>query len=134
MWSRPIVPTLAMLLLSYEDEYHSDEHTGEKQGFFRRYQQKFEHAFETFREGYRNALQLALESSTMFVALFLGFCLLSTTLVFVLGGGFFPKGGRGQAPLHMRARPGLRIEEPARLADQVNQTIRQIIPQNELET
>src|ERR1700757_3856348 len=134
MWSRTIVPTLAMYLLSSEDEYHADEHVGEKQGFLRRYQQGFEHAFETFREGYRNALHLALESSTLFVTLFLAFCLLSTTLVFVLGRDFFPKVDAGQIRLHMRARTGLRIEETARLADQVNQTIRQIIPQNELET
>jgi multidrug efflux pump subunit AcrB len=134
MWSRTIVPTMAMYLLSSEDEYHSDEHVGEKQGFFRRYQQKFEHAFETFREGYRNALHLALESSTTFVAVFLGFCLLSTALVVVLGRDFFPKVDAGQIRLHMRARTGLRIEETARLADQVNQTIRQVIPQDELVT
>jgi multidrug efflux pump subunit AcrB len=125
---------MAMYLLSSEDEYHSDEHVGEKQGFFRRYQQKFEHAFETFREGYRNALHLALESSTTFVAVFLGFCLLSTALVVVLGRDFFPKVDAGQIRLHMRARTGLRIEETARLADQVNQTIRQVIPQDELVT
>src|SRR5262249_56928164 len=59
MWSRTIVPTLAMYLLSAEDEYHAEEHEGEKQGFFRRYQQKFEHAFETLREHYSNALTSA---------------------------------------------------------------------------
>src|SRR6266436_1134235 len=134
MWWRTIVPTMAMYLLSSEDEYHPEEHIGERQGFLRRYQQKFEHAFETFREGYRNALHLALESSTMFIVLFLGFCLLSTTLAFFLGRDFFPKVDAGQIRLHMRARTGLRIEETARLADQVNQTIRQVIPQNELET
>ena len=53
MWSRTIVPTLAMYLLSSEDEYIAEEHVGEKQGFFRRYQQSFEHAFERFRSGYR---------------------------------------------------------------------------------
>jgi len=37
MWSRTIVPTLAMYLLSSEDEYHAEEHIGEKMGFFRRY-------------------------------------------------------------------------------------------------
>src|SRR5712664_365321 len=37
MWSRTIVPTLAMYLLSSEDEYHGEEHVGEKMGFFRRY-------------------------------------------------------------------------------------------------
>ena len=40
----------------------------------------------------------------------------------------------GQIRLHMRARTGLRIEETARLADQVNQTVRQVIPQDELVT
>src|SRR5713226_9534880 len=134
MSSRTIVPTLAMYLLSSEDEYHAEEHIGEKQGFFRRYQQKFEHAFETFREGYRNALQASLNVSGLFCALFFGFCVLSGGLVFVLGRDFFPKVDAGQIRLHMRARTGLRIEETARLADQINQTIRQIIPQNELVT
>src|SRR5260370_36409855 len=99
-----------------------------------RYQQKFEQAFESFRDGYRNALQTALESSRLFVAIFLSFCVLSTMLVFVLGRDFFPKVDAGQIRLHMRARTGLRIEETARLADQVNQTIHQVIPQNELVT
>src|SRR2546421_147308 len=134
MWSRTIVPTLAMYLLSSEDEYHADEHAGERQGFLRRYQQKFEHAFERFREGYRNALHSALESSTAFVAIFLGFCLLSTLLAFVLGRDFFPKVDAGQIRLHMRARTGLRIEETARLADQVNGVIRETIPKDELTT
>ena len=134
MWSRTIVPTLAMYLLSADDEYHAEEHVGEHQGFFRRIQQKFEHTFESFREGYREALQSALESSGRFSAAFLAFCALSTLLVFVLGRDFFPKVDAGQIRLHMRARTGLRIEETARLADQVNQTVRQVIPQNELVT
>ena len=134
MWSRTIVPTLAMYLLSAEDEYHAEEHAGESQGFFRRIQQKFEHAFENFREGYRDALQTALDSSRLFVVIFLAFCVLSTMLAFVLGRDFFPKVDAGQIRLHMRARTGLRIEESARLADQVNQTIHQVIPENELVT
>jgi multidrug efflux pump subunit AcrB len=134
MWSRTIVPTLAMYLLSADDEYHAEEHSGEKQGFFRRIQQRFEHAFENLREGYRNALHAALESPRLFSAVFLGFCLLSGSLAFVLGRDFFPKVDAGQIRLHMRARTGLRIEETARLADQVNQTIREVIPPKELVT
>src|SRR5260221_129008 len=134
MWSRTIVPTLAMYLLSSDDEYHAEEHVGEHQGFLRRIQQKFEHAFESFREGYRNALEAALASAGWFSAAFLLFCVLSTCLVFILGRDFFPKVDAGQIRLHMRARTGLRIEETARLADQVNQTIRQVMPQTELVT
>src|SRR5579862_1198471 len=155
MWSRTIVPTMAMYLLSAEDEYHADEHQGEKQGFFRRYQQKFEQAFETLRDRYRNSLNYALDSSRLFSACFLGFCVLSLLLAFfptltrdklsriglriglapgVLGRDFFPSVDAGQIRLHLRTRTGLRIEETARLADQVNRTIAQTIPQKELVT
>src|SRR5579885_1021733 len=134
MWSRTIVPTMAMYLLSAEDEYHAEDHVGEKQGFFRRYQQGFERAFERFREGYRHALEHILEHSRIFVAGFLLFCVLSCTIVFVLGRDFFPSVDAGQIRLHMRARTGLRIEETARLADQVNQVIREIIPKRDLVT
>jgi CzcA family heavy metal efflux pump len=134
MWSRTIVPTLAMYLLSSEDEYHPEEHIGEKMGFFRRYQQGFERTFEKFREGYRGALGAALRSPGIFSACFLAFCILSVTLVGVLGRDFFPKVDAGQIRMHMRARTGLRIEETARLADQVNGVIKETIPKEELTT
>jgi CzcA family heavy metal efflux pump len=134
MWSRTIVPTMAMYLLSAEDEYIPEEHQGEKQGFFRRYQQGFERNFEKFREGYRRALGTALESSILFSTSFLAFCLLSGCLVFVLGRDFFPKVDAGQIRLHFRARTGLRIEETARLADQIDAVIRETIPSRELQT
>ena len=130
MWSRTIVPTMAMYLLSAADEQVPEGH----QGFLRRYQQKFEHGFERFREGYRNALRGALATPILFASCFLAFCVLSTLLVFVLGRDFFPTVDAGQIRLHFRARTGLRIEETARLADQVDGVIRQIIPQGEVET
>ncbi len=134
MWSRTIVPTMAMYLLSSADEYHPEEHRGEQQGFFRRYQQAFERKFERTRDAYRRALGRALESSYVFSAAFLGFCVLSGCLVFVLGRDFFPKVDAGQIRLHFRARTGLRIEETARLADQVEGVIRETIPSRELQT
>src|SRR5213082_307615 len=133
-WSRTIVPTLAMYLLSAEDEYHGDEHVGEKMGFFRRYQQGFERRFEAFREGYRRALTTALHHPWMFTACFLGFCVLSGGLTFVIGRDYFPSVDAGQIRLHMRARSGLRIEETARLADQVETAVKEIIPKRDLVT
>jgi multidrug efflux pump subunit AcrB len=134
MWSRTIVPTMAMYLLSSEDEYQADLHQGEKMGFFRRYQQRFEHAFERFRADYRDALASTLQHAGIFSACFLTFCLLSAGLVFLLGRDFFPSVDAGQIRLHMRARTGLRIEESAKLADQINQIIRQTIPEKDLVT
>jgi CzcA family heavy metal efflux pump len=133
-WSRTIVPTMAMYLLSSADEYKPEEHVGEKPGFFRRYQQKFEHGFERFREGYRHGLASALDWPKLFGACFLIFCVLSIGLVALLGRDFFPKVDAGQIRLHFRARTGLRIEETARLADQVDSVIRETIPPKELQT
>ena len=133
-WSRTIVPTMAMYLLSSADEYNPDEHAGERQGFFRRYQQAFERSFERFRDGYHRGLAAALDRSALFGTCFLGFCLLSVGLVAVLGRDFFPTVDAGQIRLHFRARTGLRIEETARLADEVDSAIRETIPPKELQT
>jgi multidrug efflux pump subunit AcrB len=134
MWSRTIVPTMAMYLLSADDEYDPERHRGEKMGFFRRYQQAFEHTFERFRHGYRTALTSILEHAWLFASCFLIFCVLSAGISAFLGRDFFPSVDAGQIRLHFRARTGLRIEETARLADQVNSTIRQTIPENDVVT
>jgi multidrug efflux pump subunit AcrB len=133
-WSRTIVPTLAMYLLSSEDEYHAEDHVGEKMGWFRRYQQGFERRFEQFREGYRRALTTALRHPGFFTACFLGFCILSAGLVLVIGRDYFPTVDAGQIRLHMRARSGLRIEETARLANQVETAIQETISKKDLVT
>src|SRR5260370_20935215 len=77
---------------------------------------------------------MGLHSAMLFAASFLAFCVLSVLLVGVLGRDFFPNVDAGQIRLHMRARTGLRIEETARLADQVNGVIRETIPKHELTT
>jgi multidrug efflux pump subunit AcrB len=130
MWSRTLVPTLAMYLLSSQEETSAEE----KRGIFHRYQQAFERSFEKFRAAYHRSLQSVLDHSGSFAAGFLAFCLLSGGLSFILGKDFFPSVDAGQIRLHMRARTGLRIEETARLADQVNQVIREIIPKRDLVT
>ena len=66
--------------------------------------------------------------------MFLGFCVLSCALFPVLGRDFFPSVDGGQIRLHMRAPTGTRIEETARLADAVEQAIRELVPADQLET
>ena len=104
-------------------------------GLLRRYQQAFERVFERFLAGYLRALTTALEHARAFAACFLVFCVLSAGLTFILGRDFFPASvDAGQIRLHLRARMAFRIEETARLSDQVNQVIRQIIPEQDLGT
>ena len=48
------------------------------------------------------------------------------------GRNFFPAVDSGQIKLHVRAQAGTRIEETARLFDQIEKTVRRIIPPGEL--
>src|SRR5947207_1520022 len=77
---------------------------------------------------------LVMEHRWAFVAVFLGFCVASGELILFLGRDFFPNVDAGQFRLHVRGRAGLRIEETARLVDQVEQQIRQELPRQEVNT
>jgi multidrug efflux pump subunit AcrB len=102
---------------------------------FIRIQTGFERNFEKFRNGYHSMLALAIQHAGMFIVIFLGFCLLSGALLYPwLGQDFFPSVDSGQFKLHIRAKTGTRIEETARLCDEIDGVIRQEIPAAELGT
>jgi multidrug efflux pump subunit AcrB len=134
IWSRTIVPTLAMYLLSAKDEYHAEEHAGEKIGFVRRYQQMFERGFEGLRKRYRGLLTRLVNKRAIFIPAFLLGCIGVVLLLLPwLGQDFFPSSDNGQFILHVRAKSGTRIEETAKLCDLVEGSIRREIPQGELD-
>jgi CzcA family heavy metal efflux pump len=123
--SRTLVPTMAMYLLRPED-MPEGPHASPK-GLFHRYQAVFERLFERLRSGYRAVLATVLDHPKVVSTAFLIACVASMALVPLLGRDFFPQVDAGQIRLHMRARTGLRIEETARLADEVDRVIRQTI-------
>ncbi len=96
-------------------------------------QNSFERWFSRFRAGYRNLLGNILEQRAVFAALFMAFCLGSWVLVPMLGEDFFPNVDTGQFRLHLRARSGTRIEETAKLVDEVEHSIRKEIPESDMQ-
>ncbi|SAK51221.1 acriflavin resistance protein [Caballeronia catudaia] len=128
--SRTLVPTLAMLLMGHA---HAQDAKA-KPNLFMRLHRRFDRGFERMRGAYIVILSTLLVRRRRFASLFLGFCLLSAGLVFVLGEDFFPSVDAGNIRMHMRAPTGTRIEETARLADEVEKVVRQIVPQDELAT
>ncbi len=86
------------------------------------------------RRAYTLVLSALLARRAAFAWGFLGFCVLSCGLYPVLGRDFFPEVDAGQIRLHIRAPTGTRIEETARLADEVEAAIRELIPKDQLET
>jgi multidrug efflux pump subunit AcrB len=135
--SRTLIPTLVMYLLrGHEREAHGVERPAGSgiMGILRRIQGGFETRFEKLRNGYHEALSACLQYRRVFITGFLSFCIASLGLVFFLGQDFFPDVDAGTFRMHVRGRAGLRIEETARLCDQIENTLRQEIPREELVT
>ncbi|MDD2324744.1 MAG: efflux RND transporter permease subunit [Alphaproteobacteria bacterium] len=133
--SRTLVPTLVMWF------YKNREHTGTPSQAaqapflfkpFLHFQSVFERFFSKLRKTYAYVLERLLLRNAAFMILFLVFCGGSWALTPLLGQDFFPSVDAGQFRLHVRGQSGMRIEETVRLVDDVETTIRQVIPEHEI--
>jgi multidrug efflux pump subunit AcrB len=131
-FSRTLIPTLVMFLLRKEVEQRHNAAHESRIGWFGRLHHRFEAGFLKLQGAYSSILQLCLEHRGLFAAAFLLFCLLSLSLYSFLGNDFFPSVDTGQFRLHLRVKTGTRIEETARLVDQVERSIRAKIPPSQL--
>ncbi|EMH3613787.1 TPA: efflux RND transporter permease subunit, partial [Burkholderia multivorans] len=128
-FSRTLVPTLAMALMRAKRQGRPPR------GMFARlarFQAAFEHRFEAVRLRYRALLSAAIARRRRFAAAFLLACIASAGLYAFAGQDFFPSVDTGEIRLHLRAPTGTRIEETARLTDEVEAKIRTVIPPREL--
>jgi multidrug efflux pump subunit AcrB len=147
--SRTLVPTMANYLMRAAHPTHGEAgHLAEdlqrppdpaprgattpSRNPMARFQQAFERRFDRVRERYRSLLVLALEHPKPFMFGFLGCVLVSFVLMPFLGQNFFPSVDSGQILMHVRAQSGTRIEETARLFENVENTVRTVIPPRDL--
>ena len=127
--SRTLIPTLVMYIM------RGHEHRAETpKSVFGRFQRGFERKFEQFRRSYEALLETTIAHRGIFAICFLIFCVLSLGLFSFLGQDFFPQVDAGLLRLHVRGRPGLRVEETARLCDQIESSLRDEIPHGQLRT
>ncbi|RDS81400.1 efflux RND transporter permease subunit [Dyella psychrodurans] len=133
--SRTLVPTMAKFLLKPHAP-HSDEHVAPppSRNPLVRFQRAFEASFERIRATYHGLLELALGHRKPFVVGFLAFVLVSFLLVPFLGRNFFPDVDGGQILMHVRAQVGTRVEDTANVFNSIEQTVRSVIPPDELGT
>ena len=133
--SRTLVPTMARFLLD-AIPHHGEGHAAAappSHNPFTRLQQGFERGFTWLRSHYHSLLKRAVLHPTSVIIGFLVIVLLSFGLAPFLGENFFPSVDSGQILMHVRAQPGTRIEETARLLEQVEQTVRATIPPGQLD-
>ena len=129
--SRTLVPTMVQYFL--RDQHHGPHDPDVvPRTFAGRFQAGFERRFDDFRLWYVDVLERVLHLRWVFIGSFLTVCLLSMGLLATIGQDFFPTVDAGQFRLHVRARTATRIEETAKLADEVEQYIRTVVPKEEL--
>ncbi|ANC45222.1 efflux RND transporter permease subunit [Pandoraea pnomenusa] len=126
LFSRTLIPTLAMYLLRARSA-----NARPARGWSARlscFQSRFETGFESLRRCYASALRAAVGQRSRFVAVWLAICLGSLALIPFIGRDFFPSVDAGEIRLHLRAPTGTRIEETARITDEVEAKIKTVIP------
>jgi multidrug efflux pump subunit AcrB len=133
--SRTLVPTMVHYLLASEThEYGGHGGQGGKRGLFFRAHDAFNVYFLRFRDAYGSALAWVLAHSRGFALGFGVFVAASCALLALTGRDFFPSVDAGLMKLHVRCPPGMRLEETELKFAEIEQTIREEIPAEELGT
>ncbi|HUB96611.1 MAG TPA: efflux RND transporter permease subunit [Stellaceae bacterium] len=125
--SRTLVATLAMYLLRAKAHDRPPSRNPLVQA-----QRAFESGFNRFRASYRAILTVLIARRIVFIPTFFIACLAAFLLAPWLGQDFFPNTDNGQMILHLRAKSGTRIEETAKLTDEVEGFVRHELPQGEI--
>jgi multidrug efflux pump subunit AcrB len=91
-------------------------------------------AYDSFREAYGRSLETVLHHRLFTLTVAGLLIVISLALFFVIGMDFFPAVDTGLMKLHFRAPAGTRIETTEQLVTRVEERIRGIIPDREIDT
>ena len=133
--SRTLVPTMMHFLLPKEVPLYQgrEEESPLRRSFIWRFHQKFEHGFDRFAEKYKGGLEWALGHRAVTLAVFAAMIVGSLALIPIIGRDFFPYVDSGQMEFHVRPPVGTRIETATEVFKRVNDEIRRVIPQDQLQ-
>jgi len=150
--SRTLVPTLARMLMAGERHIpgaaesggenpgaeHGNPASQPHEGLMARLAAAFnrarDRAFESFRNAYGAVLAVVLARRAYTLGIAVVLFAVSAGLLTVIGTDLFPSVDVGMMKLHFRAPTGTRIEETERMVAEVEKSIRQVIPPDEVDT
>jgi len=117
-------------------EHHHDrpETTAprKKPGFFARFHAGFERWFARFHSGYLGLLQIVLGHRIVTLGVVGIVAAGAAGLFMFVGQDYFPQIDAGELTLHVRTRPGMRIETAEQTLSAVEDTIRKVIKPKDL--
>jgi len=125
--SRTLTPVMIGLLLKGE-HHDGTEGSGNR---FARFHQRFEHGFELFRRGYVRVLTMLLRRRLIIPVAAALMLTLGGAMATLVGRDFFPDIDGGQIKLHVRAPAATRIEATERVFQEVEDKIREVIPERD---
>ncbi|WP_027579512.1 efflux RND transporter permease subunit [Bradyrhizobium sp. Ai1a-2] len=126
--SRTLTPIVIGLLLKGE---HHGAPGAAAAGLFARFHAAFERGFEAMRHAYSRWLTELLQHRFIIPVAIGLVLLLGGVMLPMVGRDFFPAIDGGQIQLHVRAPAGTRIEATERVFQQVENKIREIIPDDQ---
>src|ERR1700733_14668922 len=124
--SRTLTPITIGLLLKGEKRHGAED--GAPAGFFSRITAAFDRGFERLRDSYMKTLTLLLRRRTIVPVVAVLILGLGAGMSMLVGRDFFPLIDGGQIQLHVRAPAGTRIETTEAIFQQVEDKIRDVIP------
>ncbi|MGC2223479.1 MAG: efflux RND transporter permease subunit [Methylocella sp.] len=126
--SRTLTPITIGLLLKGE---HRGAEAGT--GWFARFHSRFDQGFERMRTGYVELLHLLLTRRLIAPSIAVLVLTLGAFMFVFVGRDFFPAIDSGQIMLHVRAPPATRIEVTEQIFQAVENKIREVIPERDLD-
>src|SRR6202045_3159831 len=125
--SRTLTPVMIGLLLKGEHHGATDDPSNR----FARLHQRFERGFELLRGGYVRVLTMLLKRSLVVPVVAALMLTLGGVMETLVGRDFFPDIDGGQIKLHVRAPAATRIEATERIFQEVEDKIREVIPERD---
>ncbi len=128
--SRTLTPIMIGMLLKKEWRGSAD---AKPRGWFGRFHAAFENGFERMRAGYVQLLRELLEYRLIIPVVGVLLLALGAALFMTVGRDFYPSVDGGQIKLHVRAPAGTRLDATSKIFQEVENKIRQVIPERDLD-
>jgi multidrug efflux pump subunit AcrB len=134
-----VVPLFCANLIKGIQGHDASPHTGAtsagngpRPGWGSRFNTWFNRKFTGLLDGYERVLDIGLRHPLVTVLCILGVFLLSLGLYPLIGKSYFPRTDPGQFVINVKAPSGTRLELTDKIVGQVEQIVREIVPQRDL--
>jgi len=127
-----VVPLFCAKFIKLSQVHGEKDMSGPAKNWGARFNHWFNHLFHAMLDRYEGTLKVALLRPMATVLGITGVFVLSLALYPFIGEAYFPRTDSSQFVINVKAPTGTRIEDTDKLVQQVEQTVRDVVPTNDL--